>query len=296
MSEYQYYEFAAVDAPLTREQQAELRACSSRAAITATSFTNEYHWGDLKGDPQDWMARYFDAHVYSAGWGECRFMLSLPKGVLDKRQAAGFTSGQANARGGYGGGAFSMASGRWGWIIDWSLNGEAGDDERFWHESDGPGWMARLLPLRDELLRGDLRALYLGWLARVCSCELDDDEPEPPVPPGLRALTPAQEALVEFLVIDPDLLAVAVEASADLDATGAGEAAEAWIDALPVSELRAAMRRLMAGEGRALERRMRELHAVWLREHGGRRPPAAEPRTVAQIEARRGRAGAAEAR
>ena len=43
MSEYQYYEFVAVDQPLTSKQQAELRKHSSRATITASSFINEYH-------------------------------------------------------------------------------------------------------------------------------------------------------------------------------------------------------------------------------------------------------------
>jgi len=60
MSEYQYYEFVAIDEPLTSAQMAELRSRSSRAVITPTSFINEYHWGNLKGDPLDWMRRYFD--------------------------------------------------------------------------------------------------------------------------------------------------------------------------------------------------------------------------------------------
>jgi hypothetical protein len=42
MSEYQYYEFLALDRPLTEEQRAELRSISSRAEITATRFVNEY--------------------------------------------------------------------------------------------------------------------------------------------------------------------------------------------------------------------------------------------------------------
>jgi len=50
MSEYQYYEFRAIDRPLDRAAQEALRSISSRARITATSFTNHYEWGDLKGD------------------------------------------------------------------------------------------------------------------------------------------------------------------------------------------------------------------------------------------------------
>ena len=41
MSEYQYYEFRALDGRLTAEQQRRLRALSSRAEISATRFTNE---------------------------------------------------------------------------------------------------------------------------------------------------------------------------------------------------------------------------------------------------------------
>nr|WP_297455733.1 RhuM family protein [Ferrovum sp.] len=50
MSEHQYYEFIAIERPLTRVEMAELRSRSSRAMITATSFINEYHWGGLKGE------------------------------------------------------------------------------------------------------------------------------------------------------------------------------------------------------------------------------------------------------
>jgi hypothetical protein len=68
MSEYQSYEFVALDRPLTADGMAELRAISTRAEITPTRFWNEYHWGDLKADPADLLARYFDVDVYFANW------------------------------------------------------------------------------------------------------------------------------------------------------------------------------------------------------------------------------------
>jgi hypothetical protein len=52
MSEYQYYEFLAVDRPLGEHEMGELRSVSSRAEITPTHFSNEYHYGDLKADPR----------------------------------------------------------------------------------------------------------------------------------------------------------------------------------------------------------------------------------------------------
>ncbi|MGP7996688.1 MAG: hypothetical protein ACLPKI_05045 [Streptosporangiaceae bacterium] len=87
MSEYQYYEFLALDRPLTEKQRAELRSISTRAEITATRFVNEYQWGDLKGDPQKMVERYFDAFLYLANWGTRRLMFRLPPGVLDPETA-----------------------------------------------------------------------------------------------------------------------------------------------------------------------------------------------------------------
>jgi hypothetical protein len=43
MSEYQYYEFVAIDRPLTDKEMTESRSRSSRATITPTSYVNEYN-------------------------------------------------------------------------------------------------------------------------------------------------------------------------------------------------------------------------------------------------------------
>ena len=63
MSEYQYYEFRAVDRPVTQREMRELRALSTRATITPTSLVKHYEWGDFKGNPDVLMEKYFDAHV-----------------------------------------------------------------------------------------------------------------------------------------------------------------------------------------------------------------------------------------
>ena len=52
MSEYQYYEFLAVDRPLTATEQAEVRQLSTRARITATSFTSKGPDGAAAGFPR----------------------------------------------------------------------------------------------------------------------------------------------------------------------------------------------------------------------------------------------------
>jgi hypothetical protein len=68
LSEYQYYEFLSLDRPLTAEEQDEVRRLSSRAEITATSFTNEYHWGDFRGSPAGFMRRYYDGCRAAVRW------------------------------------------------------------------------------------------------------------------------------------------------------------------------------------------------------------------------------------
>ena len=65
MSEYQYYDFRALDRPLTRSEMATQPSISTRAAITATSFTNHYEWGDLKANPSRLLEKCFDPFVYS---------------------------------------------------------------------------------------------------------------------------------------------------------------------------------------------------------------------------------------
>jgi hypothetical protein len=86
MSEYQYYEFLSIDRPLTAEEMAALRALSTRAHITPVSFTNEYQWGNFKGNPDDLMRRFFDAHVYVANWMTAIFMVRLPIETIPKKQ------------------------------------------------------------------------------------------------------------------------------------------------------------------------------------------------------------------
>lgn len=87
MSEYQYYEFLALDRPLTDKQRAELRKLSSRAKITATRFVNEYNYGDSRGSPEKLVERYFDAFLYLANWGTRRLMFRLPRALLDAEGA-----------------------------------------------------------------------------------------------------------------------------------------------------------------------------------------------------------------
>ena len=88
MSEYQYYEFQAIDRQLTDEEQKALRGYSGRARINPTRFVNSYSYGDFRGDESEWMAKYFDAFVYMANWGTHRLMLRLPASLLPSESSS----------------------------------------------------------------------------------------------------------------------------------------------------------------------------------------------------------------
>jgi hypothetical protein len=230
MSEYQYYEFHAIDRPLTTAEQAEVRALSTRAKITATSFTNEYHWGDFSGDPQRLMRRYYDAHLYLANWGTHRIMLRLPRTLLNPKVAKEYcVDYQVTA----------WASGKHV-FLDLTSEDESGE----WVE-DAEESLSAIVGVRSELAAGDLRPMYLAWLSAYGRREHDEDafdpeeenELEPPVPPGLRSLTAPQRALADFLRLDPDLLAVATATSpAPPPVRNDPRALAAWITNLPEKE------------------------------------------------------------
>ena len=260
MSEYQYYEFLALDRPLTDKQRAELRSLSTRAEITATRFVNEYHWGDLRGDPRKMVERYFDAFLYLANWGTRQLMFRLPRGVLDEETAGLYCYTDA-------------ASVAWtaGHLIV-SLYADRDPDD-YWEEPGGQ--LAAMIQARSELAAGDLRLLYLGWLLAVQSDDVDDEDIEPPVPAGLGDLSVPLQAIADFVQIDKDLIAVAAAGSPAIQPS-AGLTRR--IASLPAVEKDTLLARVAAGEGA-------QVQALLLRRFraAGSSGSAAPARTAAQL-------------
>jgi hypothetical protein len=232
MSEYQYYEFLAVDRPLTAAEQADVRQLSTRAKITATSFTNEYHWGDFKGSPDEMMRRYYDAHLYLANWGTRRIMLRLPHPLLAPKVARQYCAGEL----------VRVSTTRDHVILDLTSDDETGEVE---DEEEAEDSLSAIVGVRAELAAGDLRPLYLAWLSAYGTWERDENafdeedegDLEPPVPAGLGSLTAPQRALADFLRLDHDLLRVAAEASPELpEVTHDAAALAAHLAGLPVSD------------------------------------------------------------
>jgi len=216
VSEYQYFEFRAIDEPLDQRAQRDLRGISSRASITATSFTNIYSWGSLKADPAEMLARWFDAFLHVTNWGTRWLAFRIRRGALTEDDQSPYEVE-----------VFSSQDEGQHTCLHFARQDEDPGD---W--VDGEEWLGSLLPLRDALGAGDLRCLYLAWLVDVQLGCVDEEEEEPPVPPGLSELDAAHEAFVEFMQVDRDLLAVAAEASSALAPAGPSrDATLAWLAA-----------------------------------------------------------------
>ena len=234
MSEYQYYEFQAIDRPLTAKEQDELRSYSTRARITATSLINDYSWGSFKGNPDLWMEKYFDAFLYFANWGTRILKLRLPSSLLSVEDVQTYCYTD-----------LASATEKDGKIILSFVSEEEPNGE--WEE--GENWLSSIIPVRSELAHGDHHCLYLAWLLSVQNGELDEEEEEPAVPDGLEGLSGSLKSFTDFLRIDPDLLQAAARVSQPIHTVGPSrEDLLAWVGKLPVQEKDALLVRFSLGE------------------------------------------------
>ncbi|QFQ99428.1 hypothetical protein F9278_28425 [Streptomyces phaeolivaceus] len=231
MSEYQYYEFQAIDRPLAKDELEGVRALSSRARISATHFVNEYHYGNFRGDERKLMEQVYDAHLHFANWGSRRLMLRLPTALLPARGAEPYCAEDA----------LSCWTRKGHLVLDFSYEAEDGGEWDF----ETSFTLASFTPLRTELAAGDLRPLYLAWLSALTRWELEEDVDEdeytsilePPVPAGLAQLTGSQQSLADFLHVNPHLLTAAARASDAAPSQAIDKDALAtWIRALPPHE------------------------------------------------------------
>lgn len=268
MSEYQYYEFRAIDRPLTAREMSELRRYSSRATISPTRFVNFYNWGGFKGNPSAWMEKYFDAFLHLTNWGTRELMLRLPRRMRDLKTAKLYCAGE---------GVTARVKGDFV-FLDFCSEDESNDDDG---DDGGEGRLSSLLPLRADVASGELRALYLGWLWCAQTGVMKNDAAEPPVPAGLGALTAPLQAFADFLRIDADLIAAGAARSPEGGVAPSGQELERWIAALPAAEKTDLLARLAGGSEPHLRadllRRFRQSRTTTPRSGGE------APRTVSEL-------------
>ncbi|HCF85670.1 MAG TPA: hypothetical protein DEV72_10755 [Ktedonobacter sp.] len=230
MSEYQRYEFMAIDRPLTRVQLDAVNDLSSHIEASSTHAIIEYHWGDFKHDPIEVLHEFFDGFLYWANWGAPQLALRFPHGILPADLIDGYDLDDFVTFTKYP--DFDIFNIHFGEM--------EGPDE--WIEYD----LGSLVTIRDELMEGDLRALYIVWLASQRMSEgYDEEEDEedgdegeeeeisvPPVPHTFGTLSEAQEALAELLQVPEELLVAAARHSKASVSSTVDDFA-AWVKLLP---------------------------------------------------------------
>jgi hypothetical protein len=214
MSEYQYYEFQAIDRPLTEEEQRAVAQLSSRVDPHPRRAVFTYSFSDFPGRAEEILAKYYDAMLYLANWGSRRLMFRFPAALVDLEQVRQYNVVTVD----YPAGTLTVCTEGEHAILDIQL-----DEEEGFGWIEGEGCLDSLVGLRDAILRRDYRLLYLAWLKGLTIEDVDEDAPEPPVPLGLRSLTLALEDFVDLFGIDEDLIQVAAERSGALKKTASDD-------------------------------------------------------------------------
>lgn len=249
-----------------------------------------YQWGDFKHDPIEVLTRYFDAFLYTSNWGTHQLAFRFGLDQIDPDAFTPYLLGDL----------IDLVKIKTDYILTVEVRREDGGfaDEGWYDEDedededesefapnrldefyDPEHLLSGIAPIRDQILNGDFRALYLLWLAQIDLGAVSRPQrlAEPPVPAGLTTLTAAHETLIAFLGPSPELLAVAQAGSPAQ--TIAEPDWSPWLKHLPPKRREHYLERLAQNEpglGAALQRELRTLAGV---------KPAAAPatRTAAQL-------------
>ena len=292
MSEYQRYEFMTIDRPLTAAQLDAVNRLSSHIEASATHALIEYHWGDFKHDPIKVLREFFDGFLYWANWGMPRLAFRFPHGILPADLLDGYDLEDFVT--------FKRYPDHD--ILDIHFREMEAPD--MWTEYE----LRPLIPIRDELMEGDTRALYIIWLAAQRMVEgyyeeedyngeeyydeeeYDDEEENGDeveenysisVPAGFGNLTAAHYALAELLRVPQELLAAAAQHSQGAAPSRKDDFA-AWVRLLSPDRQRDYLVRLANNEpglSRLLVRELRELS----QDKTKAAPPASECVTYATL-------------
>lgn len=217
MSEFQLYQFKAVDRPLTTEEQREVGSWSSRTQPTSTSATFSYAYGDFPKDEEKAVETYFDIMLYLANWGTKRLMMRFPKELVDQEAISKYLIDADHSYTTH----LALIDRSNCFLLDF-----------YWADEEGGEWIdeeeyrvGEFIAIREGILTGDYRALYLFWLklagfkAQWEPWEEDGEDdleiPAPPIPPNLKKMNRALKAFIDFFEIDIDLIAAAQQASTD---------------------------------------------------------------------------------
>ena len=244
MSEFQIVKFRAIDRPLSDKQLEFMERQSSRAEFTKWEFKAEYHYSSFRGDVDAMLRNGYDIFLTYSNYGCREIRMRLPGGLpFAKSVWSKFISAEG---------------------LTWSADksGKAGilSLAPYLEEAYDPDWefddyLDATAKLREMLIAGDLRALYVLWLCSAMSSS-DDDESvaEPPVPHGLSELPGEAADILPFFEADPLLIDVAAFGIPMFNAQGSQvDSVKAWFTTITDSRRNGIIQSLLSEDPVALK-------------------------------------------
>ena len=200
MSEYQFYEFKAIDNPLSKKDKEIISSWSSRTDASNAGATFEYHYGDFPKDELKVVEKYFDAMFYISNWGTRQLVFKFPNDLIDIKKLMHYSAE-----------GIELIEKEKFTILHIFIEDEDGGGN--WIEGDG--YLSSLISLRADILSGDYRCLYLIWLKITTEDvinewdNVDPESEEADVPANLQSLNAALLDFVDVFEIDKDTIAAA---------------------------------------------------------------------------------------
>ncbi len=244
MSEFQYVVFQAVDRPLNDREMAFAERQSTRADVSRWSLSCEYHYSSFRGDVDGLLRRGYDVFLQYTNYGDREIKMRLPNGLpFAKSVWSKYVDGEQLE--------WKKDSKGSGGILSLHPYHEPGDLEEVW---EFPEYLDAAVQVRQRLIAGDLRSLYLLWLCSSDEYEYDDhaDGNEPPVPHGLADYSEGASDLLLFYGLDPLLLEAAGQG---VDAAPAGESqpVRRWAESIKSDRARDLLCKLLTDDTAGLK-------------------------------------------
>lgn len=244
MSSFEYYEFYSIDRELTHQERKEIDNLSSRFSPTSRKAVFSYSYSSFKHDEEKILLKYFDFFLYLSSWGTQRIMYKFPQKLVDSKEMMqydcfieDFVTNEVKV---YKKSKYV--------IVDIEILKEEGD---FWVEEEN-NISSDLIGIRENILNGDYRALFIMWLhLKKTEFELDriDETMEIPkqlIPDNLGALNSSLESLVNLYGIDRDW----IKGASNYNSSSKTEVVDynKLISQLPIKTKNKYLREILSGE------------------------------------------------
>lgn len=209
MSEFLFYDFRAIDQPLSTKEQEEVSSWSSRAKVNARKAVFTYAFGDFKMDHLEAVEKYFDGLLNWASWGNKQLIFRFPLSAINLQELESFSFTLTSFDLGFDYGIKIHVRRQHVLLEFYTTN----DEEEDYVDEAGKE-MDQFTQIREAILTEDYRCVFLFWLHLAQT--LEEHNPKlisnftlPAIPAGLKNLSAELETFVDFFGIDRFLIRAA---------------------------------------------------------------------------------------